>query len=195
MNNSAICAYGFGAAVTQPAMFHAMDHLGIAQYLTRIGLELADPAVLDQAKEAWMNDAVWQGLRRYIENTFVLSDWFELFVAQNLVLDGLIYPLVFEAFDKALTRRGGGAISMLTQFMREWRNESVKWVDATIKTAAAESPANLALLQGWVANWRAQAYEAVKPLAELALGQEAGAALDDIATAFDRNLNKLGLSR
>lgn len=195
MNNAFICAYGYGAAVTQPAMFHAMDRLGIAQYLTRIGLELADPDALDAAKEAWLGDPLWQGLRRYAEDTFVLKDWFELLVAQNLVLDGLVYPLVYEAFDEDLTLRGGSAVSMLTQFMRDWRNETVKWVEATVKTAAAESPANRELLAGWIDTWRARALDAVTPLAALAMGEHAGRVLDDIATEFDARLTKLGLGR
>jgi phenol hydroxylase P1 protein len=47
MNNAFICAYGYGTAITQPCIFQSMDQLGIAQYLTRIGLLLADPEALD----------------------------------------------------------------------------------------------------------------------------------------------------
>ena len=38
MNNCTICSRGYGTAFTAPAMFHAMDALGVAQYLTRLGL-------------------------------------------------------------------------------------------------------------------------------------------------------------
>ena len=42
-----------------------------------------------------MEDAdTWQGLRRFVEDSMVLKDPFELFVVQNVVLDGLLYPLV-----------------------------------------------------------------------------------------------------
>ena len=88
MNNAAICAYGYGTAITQPCMFHAMDNLAIAQYLTRIGLLLGDAASLATAKEHWLYAADWQGLRRCVEDCLVTQDWFELFIAQNLVLDG-----------------------------------------------------------------------------------------------------------
>ena len=40
MNNAYCTAYGWGAAVTQPCMFATMDRLGLAQYLSRIGLLL-----------------------------------------------------------------------------------------------------------------------------------------------------------
>ena len=52
---------------------------------------LGDADDLDAGKQAWLNDAKWQELRRYVEDTLVVKDWFELFVAQNLVLDGLLY--------------------------------------------------------------------------------------------------------
>ena len=94
MNNSAMCAYGYGTAFTAPAMFHAMDNLGVAQYLTRLGLALDDPAALDDGKQAWLTDPRWQVLRRYLEDTFVVMDPFELFIAQNLAIDGLLYPLI-----------------------------------------------------------------------------------------------------
>ena len=50
MNNSSICAYGYGTALTAPCIFQAMDQLGIAQYLTRIGLLLGRPEALDDAQ-------------------------------------------------------------------------------------------------------------------------------------------------
>ena len=47
MNNCSICSRGYGTAFTAPAMFHAMDHLGVAQYLTRLRLTLEEPGALE----------------------------------------------------------------------------------------------------------------------------------------------------
>lgn len=104
MNNSGIAADGFGTSLTQLHMFQAMDRLGIAQYLSRIGLMLDDGGtdLLAEAKRQWLDDPAWQGLRRYVEDTLVVRDWFELTLAQNLVSDGLLYPLVFHKFDEQL---------------------------------------------------------------------------------------------
>ena len=99
MGNSYISAYGYGTAITQPCLYHAMDHLGVAQYLTRIGLVLGGPESLDAAKEAWMAGATWQPMRQHVENLLVLQDWFEILVAQNLVLEGLAYPLYYDYLD------------------------------------------------------------------------------------------------
>lgn len=194
MNNSFICAYGYGTAITQPCIYQAMDHLGIAQYLTRTGLLLEGETALDDAKKAWLTDATWQGLRRYVEDSFVLKDWFELFVAQNLVLDGLLYPLVYQHVDNALSAQGGPAVSMLTRFQTEWFAETRKWVDASIKTAAAESEENKALLSQWTKQYRDKAIAALVPLAKHALGEQADAVMAELAEEFNARAAKAGVA-
>ena len=107
MHNSFISGYGYAAIFTQACMFHAMDNLGIAQYLSRLGLLLGDQEALVDGKTAWMDDEAWQPLRRYVEDCLVVRDPFELFVAQNVALDGLLYPLVYERIvDGTLSTQG-----------------------------------------------------------------------------------------
>ena len=71
-------------------------------------------------KRAWMDDDAWQGLRRYVEDTFVIKDPVELFVAQNVALDGLLYPLVYETIIDDVLSSPGTPVAMLTQFMTDW---------------------------------------------------------------------------
>lgn len=195
MNNASVCAYGYGTAFTVPAMMHALDHLGAAQYLTRLGLALEGPEALDAGRQAWLQDPVWQPLRRYVEDTFVVQDPFELFVAQNLALDGLLYPLIYDAFvDDHLAMQGGTAVAMLTAFMPEWFAESARWVDAVVKVAAAESEANRTLIAGWVRDWGDRAQAALQPVAALALGPAAAAALSDARAELDNRLAKACLN-
>ena len=195
MNNSSIGAYGYGTAFTAPAMFHAMDNLGIAQYLTRLGLAMAEPEALEVGKQAWLNDPHWQGLRRYVEDTLVLKDPFEMFIAQNLASDGLLYPLIYTHFvDDHVALQGGTAVAMLTNFMPEWFDESSRWVDAVTKVAAAESDANRALITRWVAEWSDRAQAALAPVAELALGTHGAAALGEVCEQFAARCKKLGVS-
>ncbi|MDH4568458.1 phenol hydroxylase [Pseudomonas sp. BN414] len=193
MNNSGIAADGFGTSLTQLHMFHAMDRLGIAQYLSRIGLMLDDGGtdLLAEAKQQWLQDPAWQGLRRYVEDTLVVRDWFELTLAQNLVSDGLLYPLMFHKFDEQLCAQGAGQVGMLTEFMRLWFAETQRWVDALVKTVASENIENRDLIEGWIAQWQARALEALAPLAEVGLGT---AALDTVAGEFAARLKKLGLA-
>jgi phenol hydroxylase P1 protein len=194
MNNASVCAYGYGTAFTAPAMFHAMDNLGVAQYLTRLGLALDEPSVLDEGKQAWLTDPKWQVLRRLVEDTFVVKDPFELFVAQNLAIDGLLYPLVYGSFvDDHVALKGGTAVAMLTAFMPEWHDESARWVDAVVKTAAAESPANQKLISGWLQAWSERAQAALAPVAQLALGDAGQDALAEARSKLADRCRKAGV--
>ncbi len=194
MNNCFIAAYGYGTAFTAPATFHAMDQLGIAQFLTRLGLALDEPGVLDAGKNDWLNDPRWQVLRRHVEDTLVVKDPFELFVAHNLALDGMLYPLIYGSFvDEYLNEHGGTAIAMLTAFMPEWHEETTRWIDAVVKVAAAESPANKQLVAGWAKQWGDRVQSALAPVAEIALGAKGQDALASARAAFDARCKKAGL--
>ena len=151
MNMSYCCGFGYGTAVTQPFIFAAMDRLGIAQYLSRVGLQLDGNSgdSLTTGKDLWLNDPAWQGLRRSVEQLFVTADWFELALAQCLVADGLVYPLIYRRYVDSQSAASGNALAMLTEFQNEWHGETSRWIDALVKTAADESPANAARLSQW----------------------------------------------
>ena len=194
MGNTYICSYGYGTAITQPCMYHAMDHLAVAQYLTRIGLELGGPEALDAAKAAWLQAAEWQPMRRHVENLFVVKDWFEVFVAQNLALEGLVNAMLYDYLDADFSAKGGTVISMMTRFMGEWSAETTKWIDAQIKVAAAESPENKALISGWTVQYRDAALQALAPIARLSFAGDAEKVLAEITTQFNTRCAKLGLA-
>ncbi len=194
MNGAAMCAYGFGTAITQACLYQGMDQLGIAQYLTRMGLTLGDQAEVAAAKKAWLEQPQWQELRRLVEDTLVIKDWFELFVAQNVALDGLLFGLAYTEVDQALNAKAGSTVSLLTRFQTEWFADSSKWVDACMRVAAAENPANKAKLQEWLQHWRARVMVALQPLAQQALGADGNAALDRVSARLDARLAKAGLA-
>jgi phenol hydroxylase P1 protein len=193
-NNAFVCGYGYGTTFTQPCIYHAMDFLGIAQYLSRIGLLLGGTDALVAGKAAWMDGADWQPLRRYVEDSMAVRDPFELFVAQNLALDGLLQPLVYgDIVEGRLAAEGGSSLPLVTQFMADWVVETRKWIDAVLKETAKESEDNRAVLREWIAHWGARALEAVTPIAHLGLGQAAVAALSDRQADFATRLDKIGL--
>lgn len=195
-NNTLICAYGYGTTFTQPCMFQAMDQLGIAQYLSRLGLLLGGTESLDAGKRAWMESPTWQPLRRYVEDVMALRDPIEVFTAQNVVLDGLLMPLVYERLvDDVLSSRGASCVAMLTQFMSEWGGETRKWIDAVVKTLATESAENRAAFGDWIDRWQPRAVEAVAPLVALVLGADAGEAVEAQVSELSKRLAKAGLPR
>ncbi len=196
MNAAQICDQGYGTAITAPAIFTAGDQLGIAQTISQIGMvmEGGTGEAHDRDKEQWMNADYWQGVRKAVEDTLVVEDWFELFVAQNLVIDGLVYPLVYETFDAEGQKHGGAAISMLSEFMSEWFADHGRWTNAVVKTAASESPANQAKLSEWFVAWRDQVAEALRPLATYVLGDEGDAAVDAAVETLNARARKLELT-
>jgi len=192
MNNIFACSYGTATVVTQGFLFNGMDRLGIAQYLSRIGLLLDGNSgdSLTAAKEHWMNDPVWQGTRRYIENVLCLEDWFEVFIAQDVVLDTLLYDLIYNQFDQAITAAGGGDLAILIEFMQEWHTDTSRWVDSVLKITAAESDHNRQLIGGWIEEWREKAVTDLAPLAEAAVG---GEAMGDALKVLNTRIAKAGL--
>ena len=194
LNNTFICGYGYGVTFTQPCMYAAMDQLGIAQYLSRLGLLLGDVAALEEGKAAWLSAPAWQPLRRLVEDLLVVRDPFELFVAQNVALDGLLFPLVYERLvEDDLSARGGSAAALLTQFQASWFDETRKWTDAVMKVAAAESEHNRMVLQDWSKLWCDRAAAALLPVVELVLGAKADAAVAEQISAFRARLEKTGV--
>lgn len=195
-NNCYCTAFAWGTAVSQATMFHTMDRLGLAQYLSRIGLLLDNNAgdSLSLGKTLWMEHSSWQGLRRSVERLMVTQDWFEVFVAQNLVLDGLIYPLVFQRYENHVSKSNGPALSLITEFMTQWYDESGRWVDAVVKVAAAESPANKTLISNWVTTYVEAYSSALAAYAEDLFDAEASDHLQVVVTALNARAARLGLT-
>lgn len=195
MSNCLIAAYGYGTAITQAAIMATMDRLGMAQHLSRIGLLLDGKGgeSLTVAKAQWTDEPAWQGLRREVERLMVTRDWFEVIVAQNLVADGLVYPLFYQQFDAHFARHNGSALSSLTDYLMRWFEESAKWVDLTIRTALSESDANRALISRWTVQWRENFLAGLRPIALAMLGERADAALANVTAAFDARAGRLGI--
>jgi phenol hydroxylase P1 protein len=195
LNNAYMSAYGFGVPVTQATMMCAMDRLGIAQYVTRIGLMLDGDGSnsLKTARQAWQTDAAWQPLRELTENMLVTKDWFELFMAQNVVMDGLVYPLMYQSFGNRISAAGNTSFAMLTEFMSEWYDEHVRWTDQVIRIAAAECAENRAQLAQWAEKWQALASRALLPVAERGLGDGAAGAIEAATAQLAARLGKSGV--
>ncbi|MET4163526.1 phenol hydroxylase P1 protein [Marinobacterium sp. MBR-111] len=192
LNNMYGTAYGYGTAITQALLYDGMDRLGIAQYLSRMGLILDGNSgdALVEAKQLWMDAPIWQGVRALCEETLVTKDWFELFLAQDLVIDTLVNELFYNQLDQKLVANGGQDIAMLLEFMQDWSKDTSRWVDAVLKVAAAESEQNKTLLAQWIETWRGKAAEAFAPVAEEMLGSDA---LAEALAVLDKRVAKAGI--
>jgi phenol hydroxylase P1 protein len=192
MNNAKIAGDATATTVSQMHIYTGMDHLGIGQYLSRIALMIdgSTGAALDESKAYWMDDELWQPMRKLVEDTLVVDDWFELTLAQNILIDGMMYPLVYDKMDQWFESQGAEDVSMLTEFMRDWYKESLRWTNAMIKAVVGESDANRELLQKWIDLWEPRAHDALKPLAQASVGVEA---LDEVRAELSARLKKFEL--
>ena len=194
MNNQEICDNGYGATITSLASYNGLDRMGMSQYLSRIALLLDEneETTLNSARDAWLTGPLWQDLRHAMEDSFVLDDWFETLVAQNIVMDSLVFPLVYQHFVNKAAAEGGNALLMLTQFMTEWFKETERWSNQLIKVTASESSENAALLSQWVSKWAERVETALQPLAVKALGDTGIEQLASIREALYARLSKQG---
>ena len=194
LNKAYVSSYAYGIAMSQAACYASMDQLGVAQYVSRLGLAFNDLDALAEAKTAWLQGAEWQELRRYMEDVMVGQDWFEVLIAQDFALEGLLYPLLYERFNEKLNAAHGPVFSMLTRFQREWFGETSKWLDAVLKACAADNPENKAQLATWIKAWRERALVALKPVAALAFGSEADAILEELVQNLNARAAKAGIA-
>ncbi len=195
MNNLQTCAEGYGAALTNAFMFHSEDRLGNAQYLTRIALLLGENevSILDEAKKMWLEDEAWQGLRKALEDSFVIEDWFELHIAQNVILDAFVHPLFFDILEQELSKKGAAAQAMMTEFITLWNEECARWIDMTIKVAVNENEENKEIINNWCKKYMDIAYEAVLPLAKKVVDSP-DESMNEIKETLVNRLNKNGLN-
>lgn len=194
-NNVLVAGYGFGTTFTQPCLYYGMDCLGVAQYLSRIGLLFGGTQALASGKSAWTEDEVWQPLRRLVEDMMIVRDPFELFIAQDVALDGLLYPVVFEhVIDNILSPKGATPVSMLCQFMVEWSAETQKWADSVVKIAAAESRENSAVLAEWFTHWSSRAITALIPPIARVIGKDADQLIADCLASLKARMVKAGVA-
>ncbi|MCB6184916.1 phenol hydroxylase [Leeia sp. TBRC 13508] len=193
LNNGYISAYSYGIAISQATCYASMDQLGIAQYVTRLGMAFGDLDALASAKDAWLHAPEWQGLRQLVEDLMVEKDWFKVLVAQNYVMEGLLYPLIYDRFNDRLNDKYSPVFSMLTRFQREWFTENTKWIDSIMKTTAAESAENKALLGEWANHYLARVVNALAPIVEIAFGEQAGSEMDDAVIQLKARATKAGI--
>jgi len=195
MNNQDICDKGYGTSITSLASFNGFDRIGIAQYISRIALlidENEEEGLL-QGKKDWIESNTWQPLRHAMEDIFVLEDWFEIMVAQNVVMDGLIYPLIYDKYIKQVAGSGAGTLVLLTQFMSDWYKETTRWTNELLKVTAAESDENKKLLSDWSNKWIERLEEALTPISSAAFNGNVSQ-LSEVRAELEARIKKQGIN-
>lgn len=130
-------------------------HLQHACLFSALGWALGGAGALRSARRIWLEDPVWQALRRYVEDALALRDPHECAFALSLMLDGLVRPLLGSS---ALQRCAGDETSALASYF-----------DALIESSAtAWVRADTAALT----QWAARAASAALPVVERVWGPD-----------------------
>jgi phenol/toluene 2-monooxygenase (NADH) P1/A1 len=162
--------FAHGTSLEQCCTFAAFDRIGNAQLLSRVGIALGQGTgdVLTAAKQAWLDGAHLQPLRRLTEQIMVVDDWAEgLLVVDHL--DSLLYPLIYSGLDERALLGGAGAYSLFAQHLTGWFADQRKWIDALVATWRADpeyGAANKDHLDRIAGTWRSKAQEAADAIAQ-----------------------------
>ena len=162
--------FAHGTSLEQCCTFAAFDRIGNAQLLSRVGIALGQGAgdVLTAAKQAWLDGAHLQPLRRLTEQIMVVDDWAEGLLAVDH-LDSLLYPLIYSGLDERALLGGAGAYSLFAQHLTGWFADQRKWIDALVATWQADpeyGAANKDHLDRIAGTWRSKAQEAADAIAQ-----------------------------
>ena len=162
--------FAHGTSLEQCCTFAAFDRIGNAQLLSRVGIALGQGAgdVLTAAKQAWLDGAHLQPLRRLTEQIMVVDDWAEGLLAVDH-LDSLLYPLIYSGLDERALLGGACAYSLFAQHLTGWFADQRKWIDALVATWQADpeyGAANKDHLDRIAGTWRSKAQEAADAIAQ-----------------------------
>nr|AAV52082.1 probable alkene monooxygenase beta subunit [Nocardioides sp. JS614] len=191
---------------TFPIVFEAADKLrhlqGVVYY--SFELEKAFPWFDDSGfMEAWLNEPIWQGARKAVENIIALNDWMEIVVAINVCFDQLFGGLAkIEYFSRFAAANGDMVTPILIASAESDSARTENWTTALLEHVLDDSVHgghNRSVITSWVEKWNAYALEACNafaPVFDQATTKAATypAALEDVTRKQSTYLEGLGLS-
>ncbi|HET7541665.1 MAG TPA: hypothetical protein VFK05_17445 [Polyangiaceae bacterium] len=125
----------------------------------------------ESARGAWLTDPVLVPLRETIERVHSLSDWVEIAVAINLVLEPLAGDLFKTEFLARLAPLNGDAVTPI--ILASVRRDGERHIAATkalvrlLTGDPVHGESNRELVRAWVAKWQPHAHTAANALGAL----------------------------
>jgi toluene monooxygenase system protein E len=182
--------------IVNPAAFQAADEMRriqrIAYWTKTLSLAHDDAlATTETARTPWESAAVWQPLRRSLEELLAVRDWGETFAALNLVVKPTLDTLVNTCLAQLATRNGDDFLAgLLTEFGHDGER-SRDWSAALANYAIERSPELQKTLGSWISRWRPGATQAATALSELFTAAPEPLPADDVTTAVTGQLDAL----
>ncbi|MDP7704827.1 monooxygenase [Mycobacterium sp. TY815] len=169
--------------------FSAMDRLRHQQDIALYSLDLHEQ-IADYAEGAgnrtWLEDPVCQPARRLVERLMAVTDWGEMLLITNLVVEPLYAALVGSEFFRRLAPLHGDVVTPVIEMTneigrarsKEMALQLVRLLTSDTDRAGRQVPAaqNRETLQAWVNSWYPDAIAAVDAFLPLFDSVPAGAA-------------------
>jgi len=160
-----VAHYAPSSPVDACATFQVADGLRFVQRNITYSLRLG----MGGHKERWLQDPLWQPLRRLAEEILTLRDWGEAVVAANLGLQKGLLQRIFPAFVAQAQRAGDFVFLHLLKELETDLGRHVDWAQALVDYLAEDprhGEANRVQLGVWQERWTSKAEAALKPLEE-----------------------------
>jgi NAD(P)H-flavin reductase/ferredoxin len=127
---------------------------------------------IENAREAFLNEPSWQPTRSYLERLAATPDWGEVLIAANLCFEPVVGTLIRRELGIRGAAANGDTVTPVLarvatqewEWIRAWTLELVRFLSED----SEHGPANGALIERWVGEWRPRAFEAAAALAPLA---------------------------
>lgn len=146
----------------------SVHHLRWSCFFSALGWALSGADALRSARRIWLEDPAWQALRRYAEDALAMRDPLGRASAMNLMIDGLLRPLLGA---RALRRCVGDEADALASHF------DARIGPGTMRLSGADTAA--------LAQWSPRAASAALPVIERVWGQDTdeklGAAMEQLA--------------
>ncbi len=163
--------YGYTQMVNNAILTNASYKLRFAQdlalYLGEIGLDI-EGIDLDAGKAHWLEDPLWQGVRRAIETIGGSSDYLEQYFAVNVVFEPLVGELFRSGFvlQVAASQNDFMTPAVVSAAEGDYERNLANTVELFRMLALDEkhAQANRALFEGWLTKYGTLAVEAANQL-------------------------------
>jgi hypothetical protein len=155
--------------VVAACTFQAMDEVRRIQRLAyrMRQLQNARHGFGVNAKQAWLELAAWQPLRRLYERLLTTYDFGESSIALLLVVKPAFDALFMRAFARLAAERGDRLLLELLSSLEQDCRWHAQWADAFAFAALVERPDNAAPMGEWIARWWPETRAALAPAVEL----------------------------
>jgi toluene monooxygenase system protein E len=160
-----------GSRITNCAAFQAADEMRRLQRVAYRSAQLhahlgsAHPA---EHQGFWQSAESFQGLRELIERAMIVYDFGEAFTVLNFVVKPHVDALLNTELAGRLAASNGDTILREIHFsLHEDAQWHRAWSNELARTLIADTPANEAIMNEWVAKWTPLAVRAVEGLASV----------------------------